>query len=263
MDRYHGIQKRQSPLDGFFEHGSIKTSPFGENRSAQRVYERSEKLVAALYLLTNHLPPVDTLARAIRSNSIELLEATLALRDQMRSPESLQLTSVRSTIRLLISLVRMLSVSGSISPQNTSIVMDSLDELGAFLTSSQRSSFSESVALSREDLEVTGPLIGQAGVAGRPSALKDVKDTGIIKDKTDASVSAKGQEVSPRRRGIIEVLRASGELGIRDIASHIPQYSEKMIQRELAELVVAGVVKKTGLKRWSRYSLNSVISRPL
>jgi DNA-binding HxlR family transcriptional regulator len=50
------------------------------------------------------------------------------------------------------------------------------------------------------------------------------------------------------------VLRSQGELGIKDVVSNLPEYSEKMIQRELAELVAAGRVKKTGLKRWSRYT---------
>jgi DNA-binding HxlR family transcriptional regulator len=40
-----------------------------------------------------------------------------------------------------------------------------------------------------------------------------------------------------------------------EYAYNLPEFSEKMIQRELAALVQEGVVMKQGEKRWSRYSL--------
>ena len=58
------------------------------------------------------------------------------------------------------------------------------------------------------------------------------------------------------RRSTVLAILASGELlGIRDIAAHVPEFSEKTIQRELAQLVLLGRVKKTGFKRWSKYSM--------
>ena len=95
-----------------------------------------------------------------------------------------------------------------------------------------------------------------------PLLLKDVKDTHtikdgmVIKDKTkmfQRAVSSEG--LSVRELSILGVLRTGGELGIRDIASNLPEYSEKMVQRDLMRLVITGRVKKTGLKRWSRYSI--------
>lgn len=53
----------------------------------------------------------------------------------------------------------------------------------------------------------------------------------------------------------MDILKFGGILGIKDIASNLPQYSEKMIQRELASLVQKGFVQKTGAKRWSRYQV--------
>lgn len=54
---------------------------------------------------------------------------------------------------------------------------------------------------------------------------------------------------------IIEVLRTSADLGIKEIAVNLPEYSEKMIQRELADLVAAGTVRRVGIRRWSKYVL--------
>ena len=85
---------------------------------------------------------------------------------------------------------------------------------------------------------------------------KVIKDRASIKDTSGVSDNVsfrKGLHV--REESIIGVLRSGGELGIRDIAANLPEYSEKMIQRHLVDLIEAGKVKKVGLKRWSRYSL--------
>jgi hypothetical protein len=53
----------------------------------------------------------------------------------------------------------------------------------------------------------------------------------------------------------MEILRVGGALGIKDIAANLPEYREKMIQRELLDLAAKGRIRKIGLKRWSKYSL--------
>jgi len=42
---------------------------------------------------------------------------------------------------------------------------------------------------------------------------------------------------------------------IKDITSLIGDYSEKTVQRDLVALVKAGVLKKEGERRWSKYML--------
>ena len=258
-DDFTGVQKRQNPIEGFFQHNIIRTNPFAANRSAERAYGRSERIVVALHLLTNHVAENEPLRNIIRAHSLELLETILSIRNEMRSPESPRLASLRSSIRFLISLVRMLVVSGSISAQNADIVIESLDDLGNLVASSQRSSLSESTSLLREDLDVPS-LIGQQRIPLRDQ-IKVIKDMSPIKDvdgKKDisrTSVIHSLSDMNSRKQNILEVLRSGGELGIRDIASNVPQYSEKMVQRELMELVTLGKVKKVGLKRWSRYSI--------
>jgi len=241
-------------LSRFFDDHAVKTNPFGENRSAERVYRRTERLCAALHLLTNHIPINEPLRESVRENALKLLQHILSIRDEMRAPESAKLSSLRSLIRHLISLVRMLTVSGFASLQNGSVVVEALDELGNFLSASQRSALSESISLTREDfIDVHSPIVRKTVI--RP--IQTVKDAGSVKDKVTSSESVienASQSVTLRQESILEVLRSGGELGIRDIASNLPEYSEKMIQRELLELVARGRVKKSGLKRWSRYS---------
>jgi len=259
-DDFTGVQKRQNPIEGFFQRTSIKTNPFSGNRSAERAYARTERIVAAIHLLTNHIDTNEPLRTAVRARSLALLEDVLAIRDEMRSQESSEIVSLRTSIRLLISHLRMMVASGFVSHQNADMVIESIDELGNFVASSQRSTLSETISLVREDFDPPRSSIGQH--VQHRGLIKDIKDRDVVKDNSDlkdtqgVSFSSKLEgNITDRKQGILEILRSGGQFSIRDISSNVPQYSEKMVQRELAELVALGLVKKTGLKRWSRYSL--------
>jgi len=58
-----------------------------------------------------------------------------------------------------------------------------------------------------------------------------------------------------RELSVIRLLKDKNNLTIRDFSLVIKGCSEKTIQRELLRLVKLGVLKKSGEKRWSRYSV--------
>lgn len=254
MDPAKDIQRARSPLSPFFDETPLRTNPFGNNNSAERLYRRSERVVAALHLLTNHIGPNEPARALVRKSGLEILRSALALRDGLRAEGSRHLDTFRALIRYSISLVRMLAVSGLVSSQNVQTMMDALDELGNFVNISKRSPLSEGIVFSKDDLLDIGQPVRE---------IKDIKDTQMVKDrdmiKDTKEVSVRDSastDLSVRKQGIIEILRSGRELGIRDIASNLPEYSEKMIQRELASLVSEGKVKKLGSKRWSRYTIS-------
>lgn len=246
MDDKKDIQK-SNPLLRFFDKHAVRTHPFGANQSADRAYKRAERLVAALYLVTNHISPSESIRVSVRAGALSMLENILAVRNEMRA-DSQKVEACRASIRHQISLVRMLAVAGFLSIQNTNTMVESLDELGNFLQVSQHSPLSETFSFSQESI-----------LDIREGSLKDafvIKDNLTVKDMTVLSDTVSDtKRVQVREESIVAVLRSGGELGIRDIASHLPEYSEKMIQRHLVDLVGVGRVKKTGLKRWSRYSV--------
>jgi len=255
MDDTKDIQNR-GQIARFLDDTTIRTNPFGPNVSSERAYRRAERVVAAVFLLTKHISPDESVRARSREKGIILLTNILNLRDEMRSTGSVAFQNTLASIRELISLVRMLSVGGFVSPQNASIVAEALDELGNFLATSQRSTLSESVVLSKEEF-FAGAVLSQSRVA--VSDIKDIllkKDESLSeKDKIKKVVSDNTVRFSIRGEAIFQILKSKGELGIKDISSNLPEYSEKMIQRELAALTAMGRVKKSGFKRWSRYSL--------
>lgn len=268
------LQKDTSKSEGlvkFVDSQSTKTNPFGDNRVGERAYRRAERICAALFVLTGHVSDTEPLRIRARGLSLDLLERVLAVRSEMRSLNSTHATELKASIRELISVCRMLAVSGAVSFQNSGVITEALDELSSFLAASQRSTLSETASFAREDfLDVRE--VGVTSHAQQPArhgvrdtvetSDKDIKDKLIVGQESvlDKSTYDKGQQKGAsngRSQAILEVLRVGGELGIRDVASNLPEFSEKMIQRELAELVHKGLVAKTGLKRWSRYSLRS------
>jgi len=252
--------QRTDSISRFLDAHPVRTNPFGDNRAAERAYRRAERLAAALYLLTNHIPENDRAREETRRKANELLEHVLCLRDEMRSPQSPAIRSTTITARHLISLVRMLTIAGYVSIQNAETMVAALDELSIYLTSSQRSILSESVSISREELMDVHESSQRTRTVVQ--AIKDthevsvITDTQIVKDaKTSAPRVSRGSSLSLRSQTILDILRTGGSLGIKDIAANLPEYGEKTIQRELVTLVSEGKVRKVGLKRWSRYSI--------
>jgi hypothetical protein len=62
-------------------------------------------------------------------------------------------------------------------------------------------------------------------------------------------------DIGARRKKILEVVRSKGQVTIHEFIQSIQGCSSKTIQRELTSLVLSGTLKKTGERRWSKYSL--------
>lgn len=276
MDEIKDI-KNTDQISRFLEGHTIHTNPFGANTSGEKIYHRAERIVAALFLLSSHVPHDEPLYGAIRRKGLELLTDILATRDEMRNSHSAKIKKTVVSVREIISLMRMLGISGFISIQNADVIVEALDELSNFLSASQRSALSESVVFSREDF-LAGNVFARRGQSlsrsrtslpqhARKPNISDIKDTKMSftkvpdtvvrgeRDAEDPGKTSVQRTIGVRAQAILDILRAGGDLGIRDIASNLPEYSEKMIQRELAILIAAQKAKKTGSKRWSRYSL--------
>ena len=246
----------------FVEGQTSKSNPFGDNKVAERAYRRAERIVSAIVLLTNHVESSEPLRIALRTNAFRLLEEILEIREEMRAGNSELIRKLKATIRSLISYVKLLVISGFISVQNGEAVCEGLDDLSSFINAAQRSNLSESIVFTKDELSDTresSRLLMPAGSSNDVSRPLDSTEVGPGMNGTNQGAS-KGLVTAPtlafssRGQSILEVLAdAKREMGIKDIASHLPEYSEKMIQRELADLIDSGHVLKKGLKRWSRY----------
>lgn len=229
-----------------------RSSPFGKNTLGDNAYRRAERIVAALHLLTMHLSDTEPLRVEIRSASSKLLPAILALRPGFKTSGSEAVSATRSAISHVVSLVRVLAVAGLASPGNTQALVAALGEL-ASMFDTDRVYMSEEITIAREDLIPRPKIMENAQVGGRAVFVKDMN----LKDKRTSPIEKDRREDSATLRSdaVLSLLKRGGAFGIKDIVSNMPEYSEKMLQRTLAELVASGKARKSGAKRWSRYLL--------
>lgn len=251
--------QKTETLSRLLEQKGLRVNPFGENKAAERAYRRAERIAAGVYLITAHVPASEPVRASARASANKVLSDTLAIRDQMRSAASERLRELLSELRYLVSLARLLAASGFVSNANAEVLIEAIDELGHFIHASQKSALSESVSLSKEDMIDVRPLPARVAKDNMPTVsyrtdISAVPSVAPASDMSDKKTEGAGA-VSVRVQNIVEVLKTGGSLGIKDIVANLPEYSEKMIQRELLDLVSRGAVKKTGNKRWSRYSI--------
>lgn len=95
----------------------------------------------------------------------------------------------------------------------------------------------------RSDISFKGQDLQEAGENKKP-VQKNLKEFGAVAVKKNS-----------RQSIIINLLKRKKEIMIKDVSPLVEGCSEKTIQRELLAMVKAGILKKSGEKRWSRYSL--------
>lgn len=91
--------------------------------------------------------------------------------------------------------------------------------------------------------------------SGRPEISK-TRSQPIRKAPAPAAVRTNTPRPAGKRsETVLALFKRGGELTVKDVARALVGVSEKTAQRELASLVEAGTLKRTGERRWSTYSL--------
>jgi len=257
----YGVQKsaavnayNQSPIDYF-----------SQDQSFVFVYKKTEKLATALYMVTNLFGDSEPMKWTLRTKVSNLLSFIIGFKDVLESREYEFSNDVKTKVLEVVSLLEVASRSGLVSPMNFSILKTEFMNLASSLSTLKKEAEQESTqfAFSKSFFEVpqkispiNGPTSQNPHQVFESAQSKihtpDLKDTVSFK-----SGVAEGPvfKKTNRQSIIINLLKKKKDLTIKDIALVIRDCSEKTIQRELIALIEEGVLKKTGERRWSRYSL--------
>jgi hypothetical protein len=242
----------QSPIDYF-----------SQNQSFVFVYKKTEKLATALYMVTNLFGDNEPMKWTLRTKVSHLLSYIIGFKDILESREYEFSNDVKTKVLEVVSLLEVASRSGLVSPMNFSILkgefMNLLSSLSALKKEQQEGTH---FAFSKNFFEVphkSPQRVGSSPDSHDAFATESSKGhTHTVKDNTsfkeDVSEGTSFKKTN-RQSIIINLLKKKKDLTIKDIAMVIRDCSEKTIQRELIALIDAGVLKKTGERRWSRYSL--------
>ncbi len=242
----------QSPIDYF-----------SQDQSFVFVYKKTEKLATALYMVTNLFGDSEPMKWTLRTKVSNLLSFIIGFKDILESREYEFSNDVKTKVLEVVSLLEVASRSGLVSPMNFSILkgefMNLVNSLAALRKDSQEGthfSFPKTFFEVPQKRENSPTASQYSHGTFAPEQSKGhayaVKDTMSLRDTTSEGNLFKKTN---RQSIIINLLKKKKDLTIKDIALVIRDCSEKTIQRELIALIDAGVLKKTGERRWSRYSL--------
>lgn len=223
------------------------------------VYKKSEKISAALYMITDFLSDSEPLKTEIRSLSLSLIKNSLGLNTCPSGERKFLLNQIVQQALGLISYSQIATLSGIVSVMNHQIIKR---ELELFIkTIEERESpqkLGRNFVLSSDFIkdealvQMNKSQQSQKVVTDTP---KPVFTNPAPVSKEPANQEAKKDRKNERQELIIATIRAKGELSIKDLTLVIKGCSEKTIQRELVALVEAGILNKIGERRWSRYSI--------
>jgi predicted transcriptional regulator len=225
------FQNTQTGLDVF---NVSNLSIFKDNSSVIYIYKKTEKLVSAIYLLSNFISDKEPLKWQMRESGIELLSQSLTVTDR---------TGFLSKAIKNLSFFEIAFLGGIISEMNYKILKFEFESLIQTVESAERTVGSKNLLFSEHFFDTASTNAIPKGQDTMSFKLSDKKEPPKLKDK------------NTRQEIIMSLLKKNKELGIKDFVSSISDCSEKTIQRELALLVSNGSIKKEGEKRWSRYSI--------
>ncbi|MBX4189246.1 hypothetical protein KW785_01460 [Candidatus Parcubacteria bacterium] len=206
--------------------------------------KKTEKLVTAIYLLTSFFEDKEPMKWRLR----ELGSKLLSQREN------------HTVVQEIMSLMSVAKHSGLITDMNFEIIHREFSRLLPEPISLENLLVSDtSVAYQEPPREKPSLYVASSLPTPTYPREPEVKDKlperASEEKKTLKEFGAVAVKKNSRQSVIISLLKRKKEIMIKDVSPLIDGVSEKTIQRELLAMVQAGILKKAGEKRWSRYSL--------
>jgi hypothetical protein len=234
-----------------------------KDNSAYLSYAKTDKLITALYMVTDIVDKEEPLRNKLRTLGAAILSDTHSTPHKAPS----RIAEVMS----FLSIARALNIISSMN-------CDILEKEFYALDRSIKESISEVKILKtridlteffKEELEAPkpfAPLAGPArlGVQKGSTLMKALSDRKLASGEAAPSLKNSGASKGQRRQDILNIIKINGgSATIKDIKDKISNMSdknnslvslgEKTLQRELISMIEDGVLYKEGSKRWSRY----------
>jgi hypothetical protein len=217
------------------------------------VYKKTEKLASAVYMITNLFSDNEPMKWTLRKKVSDLVSFILTYKDIGQIEVSDFVHTTRTKVLELVSLLEVSFVGGLVSPMNFNVLKNEFTNLISTLES-ESGSHRE---VSKESISSNFFNIPESSL--RPSLTKNTmykNEVSAIKDIMGAPLVTKDEfKRSNRQNIILALIKKKKEVTIKDIAMIIKDCSEKTIQRELISFIEAGVLKRVGERRWSKYML--------
>jgi len=256
---------------------------FIKDKNFLSITKKTERLVSALYLLTDMFPDQEPLKWSLRKYSLNIIPPMLALKSNFKT-EKVILNAPNPHLLKLHSFLETAYMSGLVSNMNFSLLQNEIFKLirmeNEYLTVDNKKDNSLDENYFRDDYKghVRGEIKLEDGPYEGSVSFKNIQDShkklskrqddvgdsiekNVIRDSVNKPIylensTEKKKKKNERQVKIIDLIKNKVLVSIKDISDNIKGCGEKTIQRELMAMVKSGVLKKEGERRWSKYSLN-------
>ncbi len=246
---------------------SINSFLKGDNYLAY-VFNKTERLVSALYLVTNFLNEDEPVRLAIRSKAVELMSYNARSADFSSLERHSNFRIILRDVIELRSFLNILGRATMISEMNYLILRGEIDNLIAVIEAVEiNPSTTDDIALTTDFFANNKSTFFNVSArkhtdsvesdeVKRPFDLsqKDVSNRAKMSNKDETSDTMDDRKIL-RHRLILSLVSRKGVVTVRQVASIIKDCSEKTIQREMQFMVTKKVLNKSGERRWTRYFL--------
>lgn len=242
-------QKVQEPI-AFFEKDASFTFAF----------KKTEKLASAVYMITNLFSENEPMKWTLRRKVSDLLSFIVGYKDIKDSNLNDYSYSVRTKVLEVVSMLEVSFRAGLLSQMNYSIIKQEFSNLAdVFVVQNTQNKSTNFDSISKNFFDVVDnrhriPTMTLTSTHNSVHQEEVFNVDVSIKDKVSTNENVVVKRTN-RQNIIIGLLKKKKELTIKDIALVIKDCSEKTIQRELIAFIDSGVLKRTGERRWSKYSL--------
>ncbi len=232
---------------------NITHVPYGQEQSMSNHYPKLNKLITALYIVTDIIEKSEPIRLKLRTLGTDILSD---INSRSRSELKDKAHTVLSLLDIAVTIHLISEMNCNILKKEFRIFYESLGE-----TEQKVESVSHTWL---EEFLKEPPLLADQN-ASSPHMLSTPKTN--KNSDTDFSPHSTSEnqflELKKKRRAdIIEAIKMSGgNATITEVKQHagatLAAYGEKTLQRELISMVKDNILNKTGEKRWSRYSIKN------
>jgi hypothetical protein len=206
-------------------------------------YLKAEKIAHVLSFIAEDLPLTKD------SPLYELIAKAAEVPDTIVhfAAGEVEIASVLADIFSLLSALRLCASSGMLGTENAALLVKEYEQVAEKIGGGHLSPF-----VSNEDFTV--PMIeleNERHLGPATNVPENYK--GQSKGHVAGALRPKVKEAEGRFTKILDLVRSSNGISIKDISKVVKNCSEKTIQRELADMIRQKLVKKEGERRWSIY----------
>lgn len=275
---------------------SLSPVLYGSDGTRILAYSKSQKLVTALYMVTDIMDKDEPIRTKLRNCGVDILSDIQSIKHHEGQAESIMASG---RIDATMSFLKIASTMNLISDMNYSILEKEFTKLKAALqeyTSTRNSwleEFLDTPQIEEVKLGVGGPVSNRTsqnydqgaikghinpkghtrlGLQNASTLMHALSDKKLARSFVNFSSKVVGSEqpnknnfdlLKKERRYEITsfIVKNNGSATITDIKNGakgvLAACGEKTLQRELLSMTKDGVLNKVGEKRWSRYSIAS------